>query len=90
MQLVSHFNSCKGRILLPKDLEFGNLGFSFFVNGRKENAALLIGNIFGDKMFLERLDPMDVQTFLLETVTRACYYLQTKPPMNVGTHIDKC
>jgi hypothetical protein len=52
-------------------------------NSRYENAAQLIGVILSNPRFLEKLDILDVQTLILETVTRVNHHLQNKLPLDV-------
>jgi hypothetical protein len=61
----------------------------FFTNGRQDHASQLIRSILSEREFMEKLDVMDVQTFMLETVTRAIYILQNKPQSIVSIQIGK-
>jgi ABC-type ATPase involved in cell division len=45
---------------------------------RFENAAQVIGIIFSNHRFLERLDVLDVQTLVLEIITRVDLHIDSK------------
>lgn len=47
-------------------------------DSRFENAAQVIGIIFSNHRFLERLDVLDVQTLVLEIITRVDLHIESK------------
>lgn len=53
-------------------------------DGRYENAAQLIGIVLSNHRFLERLDVLDVQTFILEIVARVDHHLHNQLSLDVS------
>lgn len=86
MQLVDDF-SMQREEYTPKDIIL-YVPYFVGVNGRYENAAQLIGIVLSNHRFLERLDVVDLQTFILETVTRVDHHLQNKSSLQVSTFYE--
>ena len=57
-----------------------------FADFRYENAAQMIGIILTNHRFLEKLDVLDVQTLILEILTRVDHHIDNEAPLGVVLH----
>src|SRR5438105_3470403 len=74
----SFSTSCSTEQYTPQDVELYVSCHCIWADYRFENAAQVIGIIFSNHRFLERLDVLDVQTLVLEIITRVDLHIDSK------------
>ena len=77
VQLVEDF-AIRREQYTPQDVELYVSRHCIWADNRFENAAQVIGIIFSNHRFLERLDVLDVQTLVLEIITRVDLHIDSK------------